>query len=135
VRPIRLVTGFAVPVAAVGAVLTGCANATPGQSSAQAACTAYANTGRHQVTTTVQATEALRAQARSAASSAAAADGRWATLQPDISAAYAQASTLAGVHNSGQTIDASGMQAYFDADQRVQRDCKSAGKDIGPLQP
>ena len=112
----------------VTAALAGCGSSAPGQAAAHDACTAYANTGRHQVATTTAGAEAIRAQAQSAAQSAAEADSRWQPLQRDIEEAFARARTL-------PTATDAEMAAYFAADRRVQADCKASGRDIGDLLP
>jgi hypothetical protein len=124
---IRLLAALSVTVAA--ATLAGCGGASPGQAAAQTACKAYANTMRHQVATTVEQADAIRATARSNARRAADADPEWQPLQRDIEDFYSRQSAL-----SLQTA-VNEMNAYFAADRRVQADCKSAGEDIGSLRP
>src|SRR4051794_15210647 len=105
------------PVAAVlvaVAALAGCGGASPGQAAAQDACQAYANAGRHQVATTVEQTDAIRARARSDASRAADADPEWRALQHDIDDFYARQTTL----SPQSPVDE--VDAYFAADRRVQ---------------
>ena len=114
------------PVLAVA--LVSCGGDAPGQAAAQEACAAYADTGRHQVATTVAGADAIRATARKDARSAASADPTWQALQRDIEDFYSRQATL-------QTATVEGMDAYFAADRRVQADCVAAGRDIGPLKP
>ena len=76
---LRLLAAVSVTVAA--AALAGCGGTSPGQTAAQEACKAYANTGRHQVATTVQQGDAIRATARAEARRAADADPRWQALR------------------------------------------------------
>jgi hypothetical protein len=108
--------------------LAACGADAPGQAAAQAACTAFADTGRHQVASTVAGADAIRATAREKARSAASADPAWKALQRDIEDFYSRQATL-------QSATAEGMDAYFAADRRVQADCKAAGHDVGPLEP
>jgi hypothetical protein len=118
----------AVSIALAATTLAGC-GADPAQTAAQNACTNYANTMRHQVATTVQQADAIRAAARSAAGRAADADPQWRALQRDIDDFYARQRTLS------QQSAVAEVNAYFAADRRVQADCKVAGEDIGPLKP
>ena len=100
----------------------------PGQDAARDACTAYANTGRHQVATTVEEADEIRAAAQADADRAAAADRSWRALRRDIGDAFAAQEAL-------PTATAGEVDAYFAADRRVAADCADAGADIGPLQP
>jgi hypothetical protein len=118
----------AVPVALVVLSLAACGGSTPGEAAAQDACLAYANTGRHQSATSVEAVDAIRATARADARKAAAADPEWDALHRDIEEFYSRQETL-------QTATEAEMADYFAADRRVQADCEAAGQDIGPLQP
>ena len=124
---IRLLTAMSITIAA--ASLAGCGGASPGQAAAQDACKAYANTMRHQIATTVEQADAIRATARSDARRAADADPKWQPLQRDLEDFYSRQSTLS------QQTAVNEMNAYFAADRRVQADCKSAGQDIGSLRP
>ena len=125
-RHVRLLTAALITIAAT--TLAACGDGSPGQSAAQDACKGYANTGRKQVATTVEGADAIRATVRADARRAATADRSWSALQRDIADAYSGESTLL-------TATASEVDAYFAADRRVEADCKSAGEDIGPLQP
>lgn len=116
-------------VIVVATLLNGCAGDRPGQDAARAACSAYADTLRHQVATTVPQTDLIRARARSAADSAAQADTAWRPLRRDILDFFARQHALA------LNAPASDLAGYFAADRRVQSDCRSAGRDIGPLRP
>ena len=113
----------------VTATLAGCGGASPGQAAAQDACKAYADTMRHQVATTVEQADAIRATAQSDARRAADADPEWQPLQRDLEDFYSRRTALA------QQAAANEVDAYFAADRRVQADCTSAGQDIGPLRP
>ena len=115
--------------AVVALGLAGCGGASPGETAARSACTAYANTLRHQVATTVEQVDAIRETARSDAGRAADADPRWQALQRDIEDFFARQGTLA------QQSSVDDVDAYFAADRRVQADCADAGEDIGPLHP
>ncbi len=115
-------------VVLVPTALAGCGSSVPGQAAAHDACTAYANTGRHQVTTTAAGAEAIRAQAQSAAQRAASADPRWQPLQRDIEEVFTRSRTLS-------TATDAEMDAYFAADRRAQADCRASGQDIGDLVP
>lgn len=127
VLSMRLLAAVSVTVAA--ATLAGCGGASPGQAAAQDACKAYANTMRHQVATTMEQADAIRATARSDARRAADADPEWQPLQRDIEDFYSRQDTLS------QQTAVNEVNAYFAADRRVQADCTSAGADIGSLQP
>ena len=127
VTRIRLLAAVSITMGA--ATLAGCGGTSPGQAAAQEACKAYANTGRHQVATTVEQADAIRTAARSDARRAAEADPTWQALQRDIEDFYSRQRTLS------QQTPVSEVNAYFAADRRVQADCTSAGEDIGPLQP
>lgn len=120
-----------IAVAAVATVpaLGACSSGRPGQSFAQDACTAYANTMRHQTATTVAQADTIRATARDDAHRAAAADVTWATLRDDIDEFFVRQ----GAFTQQSAVEEA--NAYFAADRRVQADCAAAGKDIGPLQP
>lgn len=122
---LRVLAAASIVVAALG--VAGCGGS-PGKAAAQAACRSYADTGRHQVATTTQEADAIRASAGADARRAAAADPQWAALQRDIADFYARQSTL-------QQASPDELDAYFAADRRVQADCKAAGEDIGPLRP
>jgi hypothetical protein len=126
VPPGRLLAVVSVSVAV--ATLAGCGDR-PGQAAARNACTAYADTGRHQVATTVEQADAIRATARSEARRAAGADPAWAALQRDIEDFYSRQRTLSQPGPLGE------VNASFAADRRVRADCASAGEDIGPLRP
>ena len=126
VRRFRLLAA-AVSVAGAFLGVAGCGES-PGQAAAQDACRAYANTGRHQVATTLEGADAIRASAQADARRATAADSRWAALERDIADFYSLQSRL-------QQASADELDAYFAADGRVQADCKAAGEDIGPLKP
>jgi hypothetical protein len=119
----------AVPVALIAATLAGCGGARPGQAAAREACKAYADTGRHQLATTVRQADAIRGAARSSARRAAAAAPEWRALQRDIEDFYARQLRLSQQSAVGEA------DAYFAADRRVQADCTAAGEDIGPLRP
>lgn len=121
-----LAAAASIVVAALG--VAGCGGS-PGKANAQAACRSYADTGRHQVATTTQQADAIRASARADARRAAAADPQWAALQRDIDDFWSRQSTLQQSSTSDE------VDAYFAADRRVQADCKAAGEDIGPLKP
>lgn len=115
---------IAVAAVAVLGVLAGCGT-DAAQAAAQKACEAYADTGRHQVATTVAQGESIRSTARSQARRAADGDHRWQPLRRDIEDAFAHAPSQNGTD----------VTAYFAADRRVQADCASTGEDIGPLRP
>jgi hypothetical protein len=116
--------------------LAGCAGASDGQVAAQAACRAYADTERHQVATTSDQADAVRARARNEAGRAAAEDDVWAGLQKDIDAAYAHLSASAAAHNADRPdVSVREMEAYAAADGRVQDDCADADEDIRPRRP
>jgi hypothetical protein len=120
-------------VLVVALALAGCAGASDGQVAAQAACRAYADTERHQVATTSDQADAVRARARNEAGRAAAEDDVWAQLQKDIDAAYAHLSASAAAHNADRPdVSVQEMEAYAAADGRVQDDCADADEDIGP---
>jgi hypothetical protein len=120
----------------VGLSLCACAGPSPGLDAAQAACRAYADTGRHQTTTTLEGVEALRAEARDQAERAAAEDDAWAPLQSDIHAAYTHQASSADAGNAGDVEEsARELEAYFAADDRVRADCADADEEIGPLLP
>ena len=119
-----------------GLALTACAGAGPGVDAARAACGAYADTERHQVATTLEEAESVRASARSEAGRAAAEDDAWATLQGDLDEAYGHLDASAAAHNSGrQALAADEIDAYDVADRRVQADCAEADAAIGPRRP
>ena len=119
---LRPLAASAICVAA--AALAGC-GASPAQSAAQEACKAYADTGRHQVATTVEQGDTIRAKAQTEARRAADADPRWGALLRDINDFY----------SINITQGPSQLDDHFAADRRVQADCASAGEDIGPLRP
>ena len=116
--------------------LAGCAGASDGQAAAQAACRAYADTERHQVATTPDEADAVRARARNEAGRAVAEDDDWAGLQKDSVAAYAHLSASAAAHNADRPdVSVQELEAYAAADGRVEDDCADADEDIGPRQP
>ena len=126
----------AVALVALAFAVAGCAGASAGQTAAQAACQAYADTERHQVATTSDEADAVRARARNEAGRAAAEDDVWAGLQKDIDAAYSHLSASAEAHNADRPdVSMQEMEAYAAADGRVQDDCADADEDIGPRRP
>ena len=126
----------AVALVALGLALAGCAGASDGQAAAQAACRAYADTERHQVATTSDGADAVRARARNEAGRAVAEDDVWAGLQEDIDAAYGHLSASAAAHNADRPdVSVQALEAYAAADGRVQDDCADADEDIGPRRP
>ena len=64
---------------------------------------------------------AIVAVARSEVRAAAAFDPRWETLSADLRPALVLMGT--------------GADPFFEADRRVQHDCRDAGRDIGDLRP
>ena len=126
----------AVALVALGLALAGCAGASDGQTAAQAACRAYADTERHQVATTLDQADAVRARARNEAGRAVTEDDVWAGLQKDIDAAYGHLSASAAAHNADRPdVSVQELEAYAAADRRVQDDCADADEDIGPRRP
>jgi hypothetical protein len=98
------------------------------QDYAKLACTAYRETSRVQVATTSEQTTAMLDLARSNARAAAAFDHRWASLYSDIQAVVDSRQSMQG--QSGRDAN-----RFFDIDNRVQDDCRDAGRDIGNLTP
>lgn len=118
---------------ALALVATGCGYANPSAHEyAKSACTAYRETGRVQVTTTVDQASAIRNLARSNARAAAAFDPRWESLSSDMQAAL----DLQGSwENSPPYQKPSRLDHFFEIDKLVQDDCRDAGRDIGDLTP
>jgi hypothetical protein len=108
---------------------TGCSgNDSSAEHYAKAACSAYQESGRVQVSTTADQASAIHDLARSNARAAAAFDSRWSSLNSDIQAAL-------DLQEERQNPPPGNPGKFFDIDKRVQVDCRSAGRDIGDLEP
>lgn len=112
----------AAALALTGVVLSGCgANGSSAHDYAARACDAYREVARDQVAETSEQGDAIVDVARSEARAAAAFDPRWEDLSADLRTAL----DLVGT----------GADRFFEADRRVQGDCRDAGRDIGDLRP
>jgi ABC-type glycerol-3-phosphate transport system substrate-binding protein len=110
-------------------VAAGCSSAdSPAQQYAKAACAAYQEGGRVQVSATAEQSSAIHDLARSNARAAAAFDSRWTSLSADMRAALDLQEEL-------QNPPADNVDLFFEIDKRVQNDCSDAGRDIGDLKP
>lgn len=109
--------------------VAGCGD--PGTSAhdyAKSACKAYQGVGRVQISATVEQAAAIRDLARSDVRAAAAFDPRWKDLSSDMQSALALEAAML------DSPDARSNR-FFEVDERVQRDCRDAGQDIGDLKP
>jgi hypothetical protein len=107
-----------------------CCGGELGDEAAQAACAAYAK-----APSSLDENTALRTTALERAQRAGEANESYAALQSDMQDAWSRSDALAATHNSGGTVSAHQLDAYFAADKRVRSDCADAGADIGPLEP
>jgi putative hemolysin len=110
-------------------VAAGCSSTdSPAQHYAKAACTAYRESGRVQVSTTAEQASAIHDLARSNARAAAAFDSRWTSLSSDMRAAL-------DLQEETRNRPADDVDPFFEIDKRVQDECRDAGRDIGDLEP